>query len=183
MLLSLAADRSAAIAEPRASGVRHWVPIPPWTARRLELIFEDPQADREYRADLSQSTLGGTWQRVTRRGGWWCKRLGDPLSVAAPYTQRSGSNDQFPFLVPMVMSTPRYPRQAIREAKEGRAVVCFLVEPDGSITDGSIVELSDRLFARPSIRAISASRFRGWEAERGGRPACRGIDYRLDAIY
>ena len=38
-----------------------------------------------------------------------------------------------PPVLPIVTATPRYPVEAIREAKQGRVVTCFLVDAAGTI--------------------------------------------------
>ncbi len=83
------------------------------------------------------------------------------------------------------MATPTFPRQAIREAQEGRVVVCFVVEPSGEIFDPEFVELSHELFRATSLDALRRSRYQSWDprTDGGARPACRSFIYRLDYKY
>ena len=88
-------------------------------------------------------------------------------------------------LIPEIMATPAYPRQAIRDAKEGRVVVCFEVDANGVVRDPQFIELTDEIFRAPSLDALMQSRYKGWSDEENGaaRPACRSFIYRLDQIY
>jgi TonB family protein len=81
------------------------------------------------------------------------------------------------------MASPSYPRQAIRDAKEGRAVVCFLVDSGGAVRDPEIVELSDQIFRDATMLAIFRSSYRPWGEQGVVRPGCRSYTYELDAIY
>lgn len=87
-----------------------------------------------------------------------------------------------PPLIPEVMATPWYPRQAIREAKEGHAVICFLVGADGFARDAVFIELSDEIFELPSRGALSRSRYTGWADPNLLRPGCRRFEYHLDQV-
>jgi len=49
-----------------------------------------------------------------------------------------------------VTATPRYPIQAIREAKQGRVVTCFSSMRLGSLSSRRSFELSDEIFRERS---------------------------------
>ena len=87
-----------------------------------------------------------------------------------------------PPLIPQRMATPRYPREAIRNAKQGRAVTCFFVDADGVIIDPQIVELSDEVFRAPTLEALERSRYRSLSDGTVARPGCRSFIYRLDSV-
>jgi hypothetical protein len=86
-----------------------------------------------------------------------------------------------PPLIPDISATPTYPRQAIRDAKEGRAVACFLVDASGAIIDPEILELTDEVFRYPTMVALYRSRYFPWGTL--PRPGCRSYLYQLDAAY
>lgn len=88
-------------------------------------------------------------------------------------------------IIPAVMSTPSYPREAIWLGLEGRVLICFGVEPSGDIVEPEVLEVSDELFREPSLQALIGSRYQGWDQRRygGRRPACRSFVYLLDPIY
>ena len=100
---------------------------------------------REYQADLRRRTLGGRWTSPSAGGGWWCVQLSDTVADDIN-VERTNNYDLMPPLLASRMATPNYPVRAIREALEGRAVVCFLVDNNGAIIDPHIVELTDEIF-------------------------------------
>jgi hypothetical protein len=71
--------------------------------------------------------------------------------------------------------------QAIRAAKQGRAVTCFFVDADGYIVQPEVIELSDEIFRAPTLAALERSRYRSWEGGEMLRPGCRSYTFRLDA--
>jgi hypothetical protein len=87
-----------------------------------------------------------------------------------------------PALVPVRTATPSYPTQAIREAKQGRAVTCFFVEASGLITKPEIIEISDEIFRAPTLSALARSQYQGWDDPGLVRPGCRTYIFRLDSI-
>lgn len=136
---------------------------------------------RDFEGDLRRTTLGGTWIASVGTGGWWCARsAGSEEDFES--LQRSGVDDLMPPLVGNIMMSPNYPRSAIREAKEGRAVACFIVDSSGRIMQPEIVELSDEVFADTTLRAVQTSSYMGWAHDVLQRPGCRAFDYRLEAV-
>lgn len=178
MLLELRIDGTAQMAE--LGGERYaWTPISGWTQRRGYLTFSDARSGREFTADLEYVSLGGTWTGEVYTGGWWCA----PLDQTPELTPRSGQFNEYsvmPRLIADVMATPWYPRNAIREAKEGYAVICFLVKPDGFVTDAHFIELSDSVFREAALGALSRSHYQRWNESLPNRPACRTFDFHLD---
>lgn len=183
LLLQLSADGSTRIARQSAGGVGQWVSASSWAADRRRLSFADPRGAREFTAELSRDTLGGTWRGPSAEGGWWCTQRLDAAAAESQSPRRSAAEFFFPPLVAEVMASPRYPRQAIRDAKEGRAVVCFLVDSSGAVLDPEIVELSDEVFRDATMLAIFRSTYRPWGEQGVVRPGCRSYIYELDAIY
>jgi outer membrane biosynthesis protein TonB len=86
-----------------------------------------------------------------------------------------------PPVLPLVTATPRYPIEAIRAAKQGRVVTCFLVDAAGTIVEPEIIELSDEIFREPTLRALSRSRFEPRDTD-ALRPSCRSYTFTLDRL-
>jgi len=185
VLLNFAPDGSTRMARTSEDAAHPWVPLSRWRAEGEELTFSDSRTERQFHAELRRPTLGGEWRTVTLFGGWWCSEAeehvaasilteptGEPIAVSVP-------------LLPEVMASPSYPRQAIRDAKEGRAVVCFEVDPEGEIHHPQFIELSDEIFRAPSLDALMRSRYkpRVGSDSVAGRPACRSFVYRLDQVF
>lgn len=162
-----------------ALGNRGWRTLSNWSVDDGIISFDDPESGRHYEGDLSRPTLGGTWRVHAESGGWWCA----PRALAANSVglRRSDAAMAVP-LVAQIVKAPDYPRQAIREAREGRAVVCFLVDRNGFIVEPEIVELSDEVFRNPTLQAIDRSRFAVSDEPVPLRPGCRSYVYRLDAV-
>lgn len=184
-LLRFRADGRTDTARPRADGFRIWMPLTEWTARRHRLTFADPRTGREFEGDLRRTTLGGTWNTTMLNGGWWCAAMGEDaqLEHAFDSLERSNTWDLMPPLVANLLATPSYPRQAIRDGKEGRAVACYLVDSAGAIREPDLVELSDEVFRATTLRALRGSTYQGWSGEMAFRPGCRVFSYQLDTVY
>jgi hypothetical protein len=158
-----------------------WVPLSDWKVRRGQVRFEDPRTGREYRADTGYATLGGTWQTLSLSGGWWCSKQDATLAGQSSARRTSASGAVAPPLVPTVTAIPYYPRQAIRDAKEGRAVVCFIVNNEGLVMEPEFIELSDEIFRQSTLDALGRSRYRAWEDLQAVRAGCRSFIFELDA--
>jgi hypothetical protein len=104
----------------------------------------------------------------------------DAAAAQARPWRRSAAEFFVPPLIPEVSASPRYPRQAVREAREGYAIVCFTVDASGAVVEPEIVELSDEIFRTPTLFAIYGSRYRPWSG--GARPGCRSYLYALEAV-
>jgi len=187
VLLSFAPDQSTRIARRSRDGAPAWISLSRWQIEGGLLSFADARSGRQFSADLDRQTLGGEWRTLNLLGGWWCSAvdsaegpgvdiLNDASDPAAAGTAR---------LIPEVMATPSFPIQAIRAAKEGRVVLCFVVRPSGEVYDPEFVELSDEIFRAPSLDALMRSRYKSWDSRTAGgpRPACRSFIYRLDYVF
>lgn len=184
--LRIDAEGTAAIARPSGARTGRWGPRLRWRPTgRSGIGLVDVQTGRELDADLDGASLGGAWSSASLAGGWWCSRAPDRASGESSSARRRppAADGLLLELVPAVMATPRYPLEAIRAAKEGRVVGCFTVNASGEIVDPELVELSDEIFRKTTLEALSRSRYRGWADERVLRPACRSFTFRLDAVY
>lgn len=179
MYLSLSADGGAQLARLADDTVRAWEALPGWHTDRGDLVFRDPRGGRDFHADLHRQTLGGDWRTPTLLGGWWCTAM-DPNAVAKQPDPTKRAKP-LPPLTPAMTATPAYPLQAIREAKQGKAVTCFFVDATGAIVQPEILELSDEVFREPILAALSRSSYKGWSDSSVLRPGCRSYIFRLDA--
>lgn len=187
VLLRFAPDQSVRVARDASRAVPAWSPLSSWEITRERLTFTDPRTGRRFGADLARETLAGEWRTFNLLGGWWCSpadRASEPEAdiLSEPGGLDAGSTKR---LIPEVMATPTFPVQAIREAREGRVVLCFIVEPSGEVFDPEFVELSDEIFRAPSLDALMRSRYRPWNprTDGGARPACRSFIFRLDYVF
>lgn len=182
--MRLDADGAAALARMTGARTGRWLPLSDWRKRRRRIEFSDPMSGREFEADLNSASLGGGWKTPRRTGRWWCSRV--EAGASAVLLERAAPPEPaewLPELVPVLIASPRYPLEAIREAKEGRALGCFSVNADGEIVDPELVELSDEIFREPTLAALAGSRYEGWENDSLIRPACRDFMFRLETIY
>jgi hypothetical protein len=179
VLVRIAADGSSAISRKSDGGKRIWDPLSNWLVDDDEITFGDSRTGRRFSADLRRETLGGGWRTVTVVGGWWCTSLDDAAYANVLVREPDAL---MPPLVPVRTATPSYPLQAIREAKQGRAVTCFFVDAEGFVVKPEIIELSDELFRAPTLAALARSQYHGWEDANVVRPGCRTYIFRLDAV-
>jgi hypothetical protein len=177
VLLNFAPQGVARLARIESSIVPAWNGLTPWIAEGREMRFSDPQTGRQYAADLRRENLGGTWRTLTTTGGWWCA-VADVDVVPETSEERAAA---LPPVLPIVTATPRYPVEAIREAKQGRVVTCFLVNAAGVIVEPEIIELSDEVFREPTLAALSRSRYEPRDSD-ALRPSCRSYTYSLDRL-
>jgi hypothetical protein len=179
VLLSFAANGGAQLARQQGDEISAWAPLSSWTADDDALTFSDPRSGRRFEADLRRTTLGGNWRTYSLFGGWWCSAadLGPVTTI-----DREKSLEYMPPLLPALTATPRYPVQAIRDAKQGRAVSCFFVDANGYIVQPELIELSDEVFRQPILNALARSRYQEWDDERVLRPGCRSFIFKLDQI-
>lgn len=180
LLLNFAADGGSQLARQEGDEISAWTPLSFWAADDDEVMtFTDPRSGRRFEADLTRATLGGSWRTYTLLGGWWCSAADfGPVPVIA----KQKSMEYMPPLLPTLTATPRYPLQAIRDAKQGRAVSCFFVDANGYIIEPELVELSDEVFRQPILNALARSRYQAWSDERVTRPGCRSFIFKLDTI-
>ena len=177
MFLALTEDRRVYIARIRDASERRWVPLSDWRSSRKRITFTDPVASREFVADTGGKTLGGTWRSGASVGGWWCSPVeAAPVHAHARPPSPAGLMTE---LVPAVMQSPNYPRQAIREAREGQAVSCFFVNGIGDVSHAELLELSDEIFRGPILLAVVQSKYREWGEATALRPVCRNFTFEL----
>jgi TonB family protein len=85
---------------------------------------------------------------------------------------------------PAITAFPKYPSIARRDRIEGEAVVCFMVDVDGSIRRPSIRSSTHKIFEKPAMDAIRRSTFeplaRG-ESLSTSR-TCRTYRFRLESV-
>jgi len=178
VLFSFAPQGVARLARIESAATPAWSGLTPWVEEDRRLRFSDPRSGRQYTADLRRDNLGGTWRTLTQTGGWWCA-LSDIQAVPETNEARAAA---LPPVLPRVTATPRYPVEAIRAAKQGRVVTCFLVDSAGVIVQPEIIELSDEIFREPILSALRRSRYQGWEDTATLRPGCRSYTFKLDQI-
>jgi hypothetical protein len=177
VLLNFAPQGIARLARLTDAAEPSWSGLTPWVAQGREMRFSDPRTGRQYTADLRRDNLGGTWRTLTTTGGWWCA-VSD-LDVVPETVE--GRASALPPVLPLVTATPRYPIEAIRAAKQGRVVTCFLVDASGAIVEPEIIELSDEIFRAPTLAALARSRYEPRESD-ALRPSCRSYTYSLDQL-
>ena len=177
MLFNFGQQGVARLARLESEATPAWSGLTPWIQEDRQLRFGDPRTGRQYTADLRRDTLGGSWRTLTQTGGWWCA-LSDIVAVPETNEARAAA---LPPVLPLVTSTPRYPIEAIRLAKQGRVVTCFLVDSAGLIVDPEIIELSDEIFREPILVALSRSRYEPRKSDTL-RPSCRSYTFTLDRL-
>jgi TonB-like protein len=177
VLFNFAREGVARLAHIEADTVPAWSGLTPWVKEDRELHFSDPRTGRQFTADLRRDNLGGTWRTLTATGGWWCSE--SDIDVIPESTEARAA--ALPPVLPLVTATPRYPIKAIREAKQGRVVTCFLVNSAGLIVDPEIIELSDEIFREPILVALNRSRYEPRDSD-SMRPSCRSYTFSLDRL-
>ena len=177
MLFNFAPQGVARLARLQSEATPTWSDLTPWVEENRELRFGDPRTGRQFTADLRRDNLGGSWRTLTQTGGWWCAQSD---IVAVPETNEARAA-ALPPVLPLVTATPRYPIEAIRAAKQGRVVTCFLVDSEGVIVDPQIIELSDEIFREPILVALRRSRYEARDSDTL-RPSCRSYTFTLDRL-
>lgn len=177
--LRLAADGGIWMARVAEADDGVWRDIGTWRRSRTRLMFEDAWNGRSFRAGVDREELGGLWSSFRDRGGWWCAAM--PAIPFAPADGPPPANRLLHAPVPAIMASPSYPRRAIREATEGRAVTCFVVKGTGEILRPAVVESTHEIFHEPALAAVAVSRYRSWGDEHASLPACRSFTFELRA--
>ena len=172
--LDLRADNAVRMARLAEAEESVWRRIGDWRRLRGRLEFADASNARLFIARLPAADLGGTWLGVRDGGGWWCSAETPAADDGPPPVGRL-----LEALVPAIMASPNYPIGAIREAKEGRTVSCFIVTGTGAIRRPAVVESTDEIFRAPTLEAVAASRYRSWGDEDATLPACRSFTFEL----
>jgi hypothetical protein len=168
----------ARLARVENEAVPAWSGLTPWVREDRQMRFSDPRTGRQYTADLRRDNLGGNCHTLTTTGGWWCAES-DVVVIPETTEERVAA---LPPVLPRITATPRYPIAAIREAKQGRVVTCFLVDAAGAIVEPEIIELSDEVFREPTLVALSRSRYEPRQADSALRPSCRSYTFSLDRL-
>jgi len=177
VLFNFSPQGVARLARIDADAVPAWSGLTPWIKEDREMRFSDPRTGRQFTADLRRDNLGGSWRTLTTTGGWWCSQS-DIVAIPETTEARAAA---LPPVLPLVTATPRYPIQAIRLAKQGRVVTCFLVDSAGFIVEPEIIELSDEIFREPILVALRRSRYEA-RASDTLRPSCRSYTFTLDRL-
>lgn len=178
VLLNFDARGVARLARIENEAVPSWSGLTPWISEGREMRFSDPRTGRAYTADLRRDNLGGTWRTLTTTGGWWCA-ASDVDVIPETIEGRAAA---LPPILPLVTATPRYPIEAIRQARQGRVVTCFLVDAGGMIVEPEIIELSDEMFREPILVALNRSRYEPRASDSALRPSCRSYTFSLDRL-
>lgn len=86
--------------------------------------------------------------------------------------------------IPAITAFPKYPSIARRDRIEGEAVVCFMIDVDGSIRRPAVQSSTHKIFEKPAMRAIRRSSFEplGKGETLSGSRTCRTYRFRLDPI-
>ena len=86
--------------------------------------------------------------------------------------------------VPLNTVAPAYPSVARRDRVEGDVQVCFNVDREGRPFRIAVRSSTDRIFEKPAIRAIRASRYVSLpeSQEVPGIKTCRTFRFRLESI-
>ncbi len=84
--------------------------------------------------------------------------------------------------VPLYTTVPVYPKLARRDRIEGEVEVCFHVDRRGRPSKIAVRRSTHRLFEKPSIRAIRASRYEPLDkdAPMSGIKTCRTFTFSLE---
>ena len=92
--------------------------------------------------------------------------------------------DQSSERVPLNTVAPVYPAIALRDRVEGDVQVCFKVDRQGRPYRIAVRSSTERIFEKPSIRAIRASRYVALppEKEVPGIKTCRTFQFRLESV-
>jgi TonB family protein len=86
--------------------------------------------------------------------------------------------------VPLQTVAPKYPREARRDRVEGQVEVCFKINRSGRPQRIAVRRSSNRVFERPSVKAVRASTFRALQHGEELQPIkyCRTFIFSLQPI-
>ncbi len=86
--------------------------------------------------------------------------------------------------MPSVTAVPQYPRVAMRDRLEGEATVCYKIDKKGKIFNASVRRSSDKMFAKPSLKAIRQSSYEpvGPDEEVSRVKTCRTFRFLLNPV-
>lgn len=119
---------------------------------------------------------------ITKR--WFLLLLGLPALVVAEEPQVTHFADQNGDRVPVNTVAPAYPAVAMRDRVEGDVQVCFHVDREGRPYRIGVRSSTNRVFEKPSMRAVRASRYQpiASDQEVPGIKTCRTFRFRLESV-
>jgi TonB family protein len=105
-------------------------------------------------------------------------------SVAADESRVTHLEDDSHERVPLNTVAPVYPAAARRERIEGDVQVCFNVDREGRPYRIAVRTSTNRVFEKPAIRAIRASRYQRLPADQPvpAIKTCRTFRFRLESV-
>ena len=105
------------------------------------------------------------------------------MSATATETSATHLGDDNHERVPLNTVAPAYPAVARRERIEGDVQVCFNVNREGRPYRIAVRSSSNRVFEKPAIRAIRASRYQPLPKDREvpAIKTCRTFRFRLES--
>jgi protein TonB len=77
---------------------------------------------------------------------------GEIFNIVEEMPEYPGGMDE---LMKFIQRNIRYPKEAQEQGKQGRVIVQFVVEKDGSITDVNIVRSADPQFDAEALRIVN----------------------------
>jgi TonB family protein len=85
---------------------------------------------------------------------------------------------------PLKTVVPVYPELARRERLEGEVQVCFNIRQNGTTHRVRVRRSSNRIFEKPSVRAVRASRYEALPegVKSSGIKTCRTFIFQLDPV-
>ena len=106
------------------------------------------------------------------------------LSSAAEEPNVTHYSDTRSVRIPQNTVAPVYPAVARRDRVEGDVQVCFHVDREGRPFRIAVRTSTNRVFERPSIRAVRASRYQpiADEEEVPAIKTCRTFRFRLESV-
>jgi TonB family protein len=119
---------------------------------------------------------------ITRR--WFLLLLGSPAFAPAEEPNVTHLADLSGDRVPVNTVAPVYPEVARRDRVEGDVQVCFHVDRQGRPFRIAVRTSTHRVFEKPSMRAVRASRYRPIPNDRAvpGIKSCRTFRFRLESV-
>ena len=86
--------------------------------------------------------------------------------------------------VPLHTVAPQYPPLARQMRVEGEVTVCFNVDRDGKIHRAKVRSSSNRIFEKPAIKAVRASRYQPLKKDQKetGVKSCRTFRFSLPPV-
>lgn len=104
-------------------------------------------------------------------------------SSAAESPQQTTIDDTDPERLPLHTVIPDYPKVARRDRIEGEVQVCFEITREGRTRRIAVRKSTHRVFERPAIRAVRASRYEPLprDAAMSGIKSCRTFRFTLEA--